>query len=171
MYRIIQREAGSISTRHATHGDQVWTKGQITYKRKRTKCAMCGLEIGARHTQGYRPLTNKTNRTDRICVTCAEQTRVRPLPKKDAGPKRIDYSDFNFEARVLNSDGRWRLEHRISKVLLTYGKWQTGMIDRVDLELYDQFNLIDRASIGIGVNQDFSPVIEWIKQATKGNLS
>lgn len=55
---------GLVVFRHYIYGSQIWSLAKLR-SRKNDKCAICGVVVG---TIAYRPITNRKNRSARICI-------------------------------------------------------------------------------------------------------
>jgi hypothetical protein len=54
----------------AAFGTQGWVRVEVTKRIRLTRrCSSCGKRLGKK---AFRPLTNKSNRMDRICEPCIE---------------------------------------------------------------------------------------------------
>ena len=64
---VIVPDTGDLmALEHPKWGRQVWTTARI---RKPRPCAVCGTRL-QRRCLVYRPVTNKSNRMERICCSC-----------------------------------------------------------------------------------------------------
>jgi hypothetical protein len=64
-YKISVLGDGIIGTSHPEYGVQIWARSRLTYRHKNDRCAQCGLPVG---NIALRPVTNKANRMERICL-------------------------------------------------------------------------------------------------------
>lgn len=73
-YRVIERfpEIQQIKTSHTIHGETLWHKTRLTYRKKYDPCAICGQAVDS---PAYVPLTHKLNRNHRICTACGDGTK------------------------------------------------------------------------------------------------
>lgn len=60
----ISEEAGVIKSVSAKYGVQLWTLGRMTKKKVGKPCYLCENKI---EKMAYRPITNLSNRMQRIC--------------------------------------------------------------------------------------------------------
>jgi len=66
MYQITLIPNDSLLiTVHPEYGQQLWSTSRMTKLHNRDRCAICGAVVGS---QAYRPITNKSNRMERICL-------------------------------------------------------------------------------------------------------
>lgn len=72
MHKIVNRMPNMLVTEHPEYGTQVWCCGRITYKHSSDACRICSSAVGS---EGYRPVTNLSNRMYRICKGCGDGTR------------------------------------------------------------------------------------------------
>ena len=72
-YQIAKRVSGGvIVTDSAEFGSQMWSlMTRPMYKNR--QCANCGKSISRSTDPAYRPITNRGNRADRICVPCVKK--------------------------------------------------------------------------------------------------
>ncbi len=54
------------------YGNQMWGVCNLTKKKIGKKCASCKSSLVKK---AYRPITNKSNRMDRICIQCIEELK------------------------------------------------------------------------------------------------
>jgi hypothetical protein len=60
---MIVFNASMIGLEMVNYGNQAWTLGKL---RKPTDCRVCRVPMGVGR-EAWRPSTNKTNRSDRVC--------------------------------------------------------------------------------------------------------
>jgi hypothetical protein len=70
-YRVVRKLSdGLLVLLSDLFGQQMWGKGKVTKRIRETRnCVLCEGNLGE---QAYRPITNKGNRYERICVKCLE---------------------------------------------------------------------------------------------------
>ncbi len=67
---IMSEDLVSLDT---DYGTQVWGIANMTKKKIGMPCWECRKPIGKK---AYRPITNKSNRMDRICLKCIEMAKT-----------------------------------------------------------------------------------------------
>jgi hypothetical protein len=68
---FVRKAEGLLLMQHPRYGQQLWTLGRYIGRKKRKpkSCAGCG-KLLEKKEEVWRPITNVSNRMDRICLTC-----------------------------------------------------------------------------------------------------
>ena len=71
MYKVVGSPGnGLLFIESKKYGRQLWSHGKTTYKKRASPCAICGSAISI---WAYRPVSNASNRMERICENCGEK--------------------------------------------------------------------------------------------------
>ncbi len=71
-YKVVERPGEGLAILVSIYGRQLWAKGKMRVH-KSTKCAICEQCVGK---FAYRPITNLSNRMNRICIPCIEKSTM-----------------------------------------------------------------------------------------------
>ncbi len=72
-FSILNVMSESLVHLNTIEGNQVWSKSNMTKKKIGKLCWECKEPIGK---EAYRPITNKSNRMERICLNCIEKAKT-----------------------------------------------------------------------------------------------
>ncbi len=72
-FNVLNILSESIVHLNTTEGNQVWCKANMTKKKIGKPCWECKESIGK---EAYSPITNKSNRMERICLNCIEKAKT-----------------------------------------------------------------------------------------------